>query len=71
MVTNRRSRRPARRLKTEHAVPILMYHSVDEQAAPAFSRFTMHPRSFAEQLCWLAEHGYNGMTVTELAWCQV
>jgi peptidoglycan/xylan/chitin deacetylase (PgdA/CDA1 family) len=67
LARNRVGRRRVRQSEAEDVVPILMYHSIDKHAAPAFSRFTMDPRSFAEQLCWLAEYGYKTMTVAELA----
>lgn len=58
---------PVLRTRVPNEVPILMYHSIGRHAAPAFSRFTLHPSDFREQLCWLAEHGYRTMTVMELA----
>lgn len=48
-------------------VPILMYHSISDQAAPGFRRFTVTPRAFAEQMDYLAEHGNRPVTVTQLA----
>lgn len=60
-------RRPqARRL------PILMYHSVSEDAETgvgAYYRVTTNPLRFAEQMQWLADAGLRGVSLAEgLAW---
>jgi len=46
-------------------LPILMYHSISPAAAPGFSRFAMHPGDFAAQMAFLADGGYQTLTVTE------
>lgn len=47
-------------------IPILMYHSVSETAAPRFRRWTIHPDMFAAQLEYMRNQGYTPLTVTEL-----
>jgi peptidoglycan/xylan/chitin deacetylase (PgdA/CDA1 family) len=46
-------------------LPILMYHSISPAAAPGFSRFAMHPADFAGHMAFLADAGYQSLTVTE------
>ncbi len=48
-------------------VPILMYHSISEQASQRFKQFTVHPRHFAEHMAYLKQQAYTPMTVTEFA----
>jgi peptidoglycan/xylan/chitin deacetylase (PgdA/CDA1 family) len=48
-------------------VPILMYHSVAESPPYATRRLSVSPDSFEEQVSFLAEHGYTGLTFSELA----
>src|SRR5262245_52155952 len=43
-------------------IPILSYHSIDESGSVISTR----PERFARQMGWLAEHGYQSMTVSEL-----
>ena len=43
-------------------VPILMYHSISFSQNPHFRRFTVAPEQFAEQLDYLATHGYTALT---------
>ena len=49
-----------------HAVPILMYHSIDRHSDPRAPRWTLSPTLFAEHMDWLAEHDYHSMTVSDL-----
>lgn len=53
-------------------LPILMYHSISddpESGVHPYYRLCTTPRRFAEQMRWLADNGYRGVTVTEgLAW---
>jgi peptidoglycan/xylan/chitin deacetylase (PgdA/CDA1 family) len=49
------------------AVPILMYHSISEQATPAYEPFTVSPDMFAEHIAYLRQHDYTVMTMTQLA----
>lgn len=47
-------------------IPILMYHSISEQAAPKFKRFAVAPKLFREHLAYLHQHAYTPVTVTQL-----
>lgn len=48
-------------------LPILMYHGVDAQS----SVVTLHPRRFRWQIEWLHRHGYNCISLGELARCMI
>ena len=48
-------------------VPVLMYHSIDTQASPAFGRFVLDPRDFRAHLDHLVEHGFTALTAAALA----
>lgn len=48
-------------------IPILMYHSLSEQAAPGFRKFTLKPEIFAAHLAFLQAQGYTTLTVARLA----
>jgi peptidoglycan/xylan/chitin deacetylase (PgdA/CDA1 family) len=50
-----------------HDVPILMYHSIANSAAPRFTRFVVRPAEFAAQMGQLAANGYQPITALELA----
>jgi peptidoglycan/xylan/chitin deacetylase (PgdA/CDA1 family) len=50
------------------ALPILMYHSISdtpESAVSPYYRVCTSPGRFAEQMAWLAENGWRGMTLRE------
>ncbi len=49
------------------AVPILMYHSVDNDGALAFQKFVVTPEDFEAQLMHLVDEGYVGLTVSQFA----
>jgi peptidoglycan/xylan/chitin deacetylase (PgdA/CDA1 family) len=49
------------------SVPILMYHAVAEHPSAASRRLSVSPDSFEEQVAFLAEHGFTGMTFSDLA----
>jgi peptidoglycan/xylan/chitin deacetylase (PgdA/CDA1 family) len=49
------------------SVPILMYHSVAECPPPTTRRLSVSPDSFAEHVAFLVEHGFTGMTFSDLA----
>ncbi len=53
-------------------LPVLMYHSISDDTEPAFSPYykvCTSPARFAEQMRWLAEAGWQGVTLSEgLAW---
>jgi peptidoglycan/xylan/chitin deacetylase (PgdA/CDA1 family) len=48
-------------------VPVLMYHSITDQAAPKFLPWTVTPAHFAEQMAYLHEQGYTALTVSDYA----
>ncbi len=48
------------------ATPILMYHSIANQAPGRFRRFTVSPQRFASHLEYLCGHGYTALTVSDL-----
>ncbi|MEJ2212292.1 MAG: polysaccharide deacetylase family protein, partial [Anaerolineae bacterium] len=43
-------------------VPILAYHSLDEEASP----ISLRPEVFAWQMRWLYEHGYRAVRIGEI-----
>jgi peptidoglycan/xylan/chitin deacetylase (PgdA/CDA1 family) len=49
------------------SVPILMYHAVAEDPADATRRLSVSPRALEEQLVFLLEHGFTGLTFFDLA----
>ena len=49
------------------SVPILMYHAVSEHPRAATRRLSVTPRSLEEQLAFLVDHGFTGMTFSDLA----
>jgi len=49
------------------SVPILMYHAVAEHPSAASRRLSVSPDSFEEQVAFLADHGFTGMTFSDLA----
>ncbi len=51
---------------TEQAVPILMYHSVSNHAQTTFAPYCVTPDQFRKQIAWLAEQGYQAITVNRL-----
>ncbi|NMN99839.1 polysaccharide deacetylase family protein [Gordonia sp. TBRC 11910] len=48
-------------------VPVLMYHAVADEPSAATRRLSVTPRALDEQVTFLAESGYTGMTFSELA----
>jgi peptidoglycan/xylan/chitin deacetylase (PgdA/CDA1 family) len=52
--------------RAEGAVPILMYHSIDERVSPKFARFAVSPSRFRAQLEVLKDMGYRTLSVTEM-----
>lgn len=52
-------------------IPILLYHSVDTDCAPAYRRWTVTPGRFAEQMRYLAESGYRPITISDLAFALI
>ena len=48
------------------AVPILMYHSVDDHCAPGYRRWCVSPKRFAGQMARLKELQCTALTISEL-----
>jgi peptidoglycan/xylan/chitin deacetylase (PgdA/CDA1 family) len=46
-------------------VPILMYHSISDQASARFQPFVVPPAHFAEQMDYLRQAGYVPLTVSQ------
>ena len=49
-------------------LPVLMYHSISADPEPGmgpYYKVCTSPRRFAEQMQWLADWGYKGMTLSE------
>jgi peptidoglycan/xylan/chitin deacetylase (PgdA/CDA1 family) len=64
--------RPCRRLlglrPSARHFPVLMYHSISADPEPGFSPYykvCTSPRRFAEQMQWLADHGWRGVGLTQ------
>lgn len=49
------------------SVPILMYHSVAGCPPPATRRLSVSPGAFEAQIAFLVNHGFTGVTFSELA----
>lgn len=49
------------------SVPILMYHSVAEHPSSETRRLSVTPDSLEEQVAFLVEHGFTGLTFSDLA----
>ena len=48
-------------------VPILLYHSISDDASAQFKKWTVSPQDFAAQMGHLYENGFTPVTVTRLA----
>ncbi|HEY0755328.1 MAG TPA: polysaccharide deacetylase family protein [Ktedonobacteraceae bacterium] len=46
-------------------IPILMYHSISDQATPAYRPFAVPPALFAQQMEYLHQQNYTPLTVTQ------
>ena len=60
-----RALRRLTRRETTVRLPILMYHRIAEDGAPATARFRISPSAFAEQLEWLRANGYRTVLISE------
>ncbi|MDX2459564.1 MAG: polysaccharide deacetylase family protein [Gammaproteobacteria bacterium] len=47
------------------AIPILLYHSVSEDAPQSFRDWVLSPQVFSQQMAYLRNNGYSPMTVTQ------
>lgn len=52
-------------LTNKKKIPILMYHSISEQASKKYKTFAISPNLFAEHLAYLNDQGYTPLTVSE------
>jgi len=55
-------------LNGEQSVPVLMYHSIAndaEEKVQPYYRLATSPRRFAEQMQWLSNSGYQGVSLEE------
>lgn len=48
------------------SIPILLYHSISEAAAPRYRRWAVRPATFAAQMAYLHDQRYSALTVTQL-----
>src|SRR5258708_25935106 len=46
-------------------IPILMYHSISEEASPKFPVFAVPPARFAEQMAYLYPQTYLPLTLSQ------
>lgn len=49
--------------KLDGRVPILMYHQISASPLAAYARYTVTPRTFAQQMALLAAFGYTAVTL--------
>ena len=47
-------------------LPILLYHSVSPDCDPRFAEWNVTPEKFSEQMAYLADNGYQALTVRDL-----
>ena len=47
-------------------IPLLLYHSVSEEHDPRFQEWAVHPDLFAAHMAYLADEGYQALTVRDL-----
>ncbi len=55
-------------VKADPSVPVLMYHSISDDAekdVPPYYRLATSPQRFAEQMNWLADAGFRGVALDE------
>lgn len=52
-------------LADKKKIPILMYHSISEQATKKYRPFAISPALFAQQVAYLHEQAYTPITVSE------
>ena len=50
-----------------HPFPILMYHRIVEDGPAGLAQWRTSPLAFAEQLQWLRDNGYTGVTLARMA----
>lgn len=57
---------PLPEVPTSAHFPILMYHRVAPEGSEALRRYRVTPKQFENQLRYLAENGYRGLTLEQL-----
>jgi peptidoglycan/xylan/chitin deacetylase (PgdA/CDA1 family) len=50
----------------DHAIPILLYHSIGQTANAAYGRWTVGPQNFAAQIRFFLDRGYTALTISQL-----
>src|SRR2546421_7757964 len=54
-------------VQEKKCIPILMYHGISDsiESVTPYYRLTTSPRRFAEQMRWLQESGFTGVSLEE------
>lgn len=58
---------PARFRQDPPGVPVLMYHRICDDPAPALARYATSPAAFSAQMEWLKKDGYTTITTEDFA----
>ena len=48
-------------------VPVLLYHSVSAEATGLMQRYTLSPEMFRQHVAWIAQNGFDTITVSDYA----
>jgi len=48
-------------------VPVLLYHSVSAEPTGLMQRYTLSPSTFRQQMAWIADNGFDTITVSDYA----
>ncbi|MDG4882682.1 trifunctional glycosyltransferase/class I SAM-dependent methyltransferase/polysaccharide deacetylase [Mesorhizobium sp. WSM4884] len=59
-------RRDVARSERRQRIPVLMYHSVDDEGPAALARFRCTPAAFGSQMAWLRANGFHAITSEQL-----
>ena len=51
----------------QRTVPVLLYHSVSNDDSGLIGRYTTPPETFREHVAWVAENGFDTLTVSDYA----
>ncbi len=49
----------------DQQIPVLMYHSISDQASGSFRSFAVAPGRFAAQMAYLHDQAYTPLTVSQ------
>jgi len=60
-------RQEVQALETTAEVPILMYHSIDDDGPIELAPYRLSPATFESQVRYLADHGYHSISLEEWA----